>query len=208
MEKIIKINETNINEKIDFLAKEIKNGKVVIMPTSTIYGICGNALNENTVKRIYEIKRRAFSKPLIVLVNSRKMLDKITYGLNFTEEKLANKFWPGALTMILKKKETIPDIVTSNKDSVGIRIDSNRIVNNIIEKSNVPIVAPSANISDKENITSISDLDKDIIDLVDYIIDGGNLQNTEESTIVKVEGNQLNILREGKIKKEDIYDCL
>ena len=132
------------------------------------------------------------------------MLNKITYGINSIEEKIANKFWPGPLTIILKKKKIVPDIVTANQDSIGIRIDTNYIVNSLIKKSNVPIVAPSANISDKENITCIDEIEKEMFDLVDYIIDGGSLKSTEESTIIKINNEQIEVLREGKIKKKEL----
>ena len=204
MAKVIKLDEKNMINNIEFLAEELKNGKIFILPTSTIYGICGNALNENTVKKIYKIKKRQYNKPLIVLVNNKKMLNNITYGLNNIEEKIISKFWPGPLTLILKKKNIVPNIVTSNGDSVGIRVDSNKIVNSLIEKSNVPIVAPSANISNKDNITCIDDIEEEIFDLVDYIIDGGKLKDTQESTIIKVNNEQIQVIREGKIKKNEL----
>ena len=204
MAKVIKLDEKNMINNIEFLAEELKNGKIFILPTSTIYGICGNALNENTVKKIYKIKKRQYNKPLIVLVNNKKMLNNITYGLNNIEEKIISKFWPGPLTLILKKKNIVPNIVTSNGDSVGIRVDSNKIVNSLIEKSNVPIVAPSANISNKDNITCIDDIEEEIFDLVDYIIEGGKLKDTQESTIIKVNNEQIQVIREGKIKKNEL----
>lgn len=201
---IINLDEEEINKKIEFLANKILEGKIVILPTSTIYGICANAFNEKKVKKIYEIKKRDYSKPLIVLVNSIEMVNSLTCGLNELESKIAKKFWPGPLTLVLKKNKKISDIVTAKKDTLGIRIDSNNIINKIIEKTGVPLVAPSANISGKKNIDCIENIESEMKDKVDYIVNIGKLDNLEESTLIKVENNKINVLREGKIKEKEL----
>lgn len=205
MNKIIEIDKIEEKELV-FLANELRNGKIFVLPTSTIYGICCNALNKDAVKKVYDLKKRESNKPLIVLVDSLDMLNDITYGLNNLEQKIVSKFWPGPLTIILKKKDIVPNIVTANSDTLGIRIDSNEIVNKLIERSRVPIVAPSANISGNNNIESIEDLEKEIVEKVDYIIDCGRIENKLESTLIKVENNEINILREGKIKRKEIEE--
>ncbi len=201
-----KLTEFEAYNNIDFLAQEIKKGKIIILPTSTIYGICCNALDKIAVKKIYKIKKREYNKPLIVLVNDYNMLEKVCFDLNKIESKIADNFWPGPLTMILQKKNIIPKIVTANNNTVGVRIDLNNLVNLLIEKAGVPIVAPSANISGSGNITSIDELEDIIKENVDYIIDSGRLDNIIESTLIKVEKDSINILREGKISKEEIYN--
>lgn len=208
MKKIINIDssmdKTEIDKVLKKLSYEISLGKVAILPTSTIYGICTNALNKDSVERIYEIKKRNKEKPLIVLVNGIQMLNKITYGLSNLEEKIINKFWPGPLTLVLKKKKCISNVVTGGKDTVGIRWDSNYIINEIITNANVPIVAPSANISGNCNADSIENIEEEIKEKVDYIVDVGRLSDLKESTLIKVKNENLEILREGKIKKEEI----
>ena len=201
-----KINEQDLYNNIEFYANELKNGKIFVLPTGTIYGICTNALNKQAVKRIYKIKRREYNKPLIVLVDSFKMLKKICCDLNDLEIELASKFWPGPLTMILKKRKIVPNVVTANNDTIGVRIDSSQVVNTLIEKSGVPIVAPSANVSGNLNINSIELLEDEVKDRVDYIVDTGILDNVVESTIVKVEDNNIEILREGKLSKKEIFN--
>lgn len=200
------ISEQELYKNIDFYANELKNGKNFVLPTSTIYGICTNALNEQAINKIYKIKRREYTKPLIVLVNDYDMLKRVCFDLNEIENKIAIKFWPGPLTMILKKKSIIPNIVTANKDTVGIRIDSSKIINTLIEKSGVPIVAPSANISGNINITNIENLECSLKEKVDYIVSSGVLNNTIESTIVKVQDDNIEILREGKISNKEIFN--
>lgn len=197
------MDKTEVNKVLKKLAHEIRLGKIAILPTSTIYGICTNALNEESVRKIYEIKRRNNEKPLIVLVNGIKMLNKITYRLNRLEEKLVNKFWPGPLTLVLKKKKCISNVVTGGKDTVGVRWDGNYIINEIISNAKVPIVAPSANISGNCNADSIEKIEAEIKEKVDYIVNVGKLNDLKESTLVQVQNDNLKILREGKIKKEE-----
>lgn len=197
------MDKTEVNKVLKKLAHEIRLGKIAILPTSTIYGICTNALNEESVRKIYEIKRRNNEKPLIVLVNGIKMLNKITYRLNRLEEKLVNKFWPGPLTLVLKKKNCVSNVVTGGKDTVGVRWDGNYIINEIISNAKVPIVAPSANISGNCNADSIEKIETEIKEKVDYIVNVGKLNDLKESTLVRVQNDNLKILREGKIKKEE-----
>lgn len=198
------MDKIEVNKVLKKLAYEIRLGKIAILPTSTIYGICTNALNEESVRKIYEIKRRNNEKPLIVLVNGIKMLNKITYRLNRLEEKLVNKFWPGPLTLVLKKKKCILNVVTGGKDTVGVRWDGNYIINEIISNAKVPIVAPSANISGNCNADSIEKIETEIKEKVDYIVNVGKLNDLKESTLVQVQNDNLKILREGKIKKEEL----
>ena len=204
MKKVITKNDIKLKE----IADEIKKGKIFVFPTSTVYGIGTNAFNKEAVEKIYNIKRRDYKKALIVLINGYEMLNYITMPLNDIEKKLAETFWPGFLTLVLKKKDIIPDIVTASKDTVAVRYDANKLLNSIIDIANVPIVAPSANISNEPCINDIKDLSKMIYDSVDYVIDLGKINSNKESTIVKVEDNNVYILREGKIKKEDIFKCL
>lgn len=205
--QIININKNSskdeIKEKLDFLSSEIKKGKIAILPTGTIYGICANAFNKESIKKIYDIKKRDFSKPLIVLVNSLEMLDNITYGLSNLETKIITKFWPGPLTIILKKKANISNLVTADKETVGIRWDDSFIISQIIERINLPIVAPSANISGHENADCIENIETEIKEKVDYIVNIGKLTSLEPSTLIMTDKSDIKILREGRIKLKE-----
>ncbi len=204
LKKVLSLKNINL-EKV---SSEIKKGKIFVFPTSTVYGIGTNVFNKEAVEKIYNMKKRDYQKALIVLINGYEMLKDIVMPLNDIEKKLAETFWPGFLTLVLKKKDIIPDIVTASKDTVAVRYDANKLLNSIIDKAKVPIVAPSANISNEPCINDIKDLSKSIYDSVDYVIDLGKINSNKESTIVKVEDNNVYILREGKIKKEDILKCL
>ena len=194
----------NENDEISEISTGIKNGKIAIFPTETVYGIGANALNESAVKKIFVAKGRPSDNPLIVHISDFEMLNNLVNDLNEIEKLLVNKFWPGPLTVILKKKDIIPNIVTCGMDTVGIRMPNNKIALSIIKKAGVPIAAPSANISGRPSGTNISDIFNELNDKVDYIIDGGNTVIGLESTVVKVDKNIVKILRPGKISPDDI----
>lgn len=191
-------------EDIDLVATEIRNGKIAIFPTETVYGIGTSAFNEEACKRIYEIKQRPYDKPLIVLISDLEMLFEIVEDVNTIEKQLIEKFWPGPLTIIFGKKENtqLADVVTAGKSKIAIRMTNGKLVRELFQKAKVPIVAPSANLSGKPSGTKIANIVADLGDKVDYILDCGDIQDETVSTLVKVENGMIHILREGKIKKE------
>ena len=197
----------NINlERLKKPAKMIKEGKIVIFPTETVYGIGTNGFKSDSIKKIYELKKRDFNKPISLLVNSIDMIQTVAKDITDLEYALINRFCPGPFTIILKKKKEVPDILTANGDTVGIRMPDSLIAKTIIDYSGVPIATPSANISGKPSGTSIANIMKDFKDSVDCIIDNGESKLGIASTIVKVENEKPIILREGAIKKEEIFD--
>ena len=205
-------NQKNeIKEKeIAEAAQEIKNGNLVLFPTETVYGIGANALDEVAVKKIFEAKGRAGDNPLIVHVCNIEMVEKIVKEITDVEKKLIEKFWPGPLTIIFDRKseKIIPNVVTANLNTVGIRMPSNKIARKLIEKAGVPIAAPSANVSGKPSGTNVEDIIEELQDKVAYILDGGFSDIGLESTVIKVENNKINILRPGKITKEELEEVV
>ena len=191
------------------VANIIKQGGIAIFPTETVYGIGTNGLNEEAVKKLYEVKQRPLNKPISLLVNSIEMINKIANDITNLEYELIKKFFPGPLTIILKKKDIVPNILTSNSDTVGVRMPANKIALKLIEYSGVPIATPSANISGKPSGTNINDIMKDFKGKVDYFIDDGPSKMPISSTVVQVVNGIPNILREGIIKEEQIKEvCL
>ena len=186
---------------IDKICEVINNKGLVITPTDTVYGIMADAIDEDAIKKVYDIKKRGYNKPLIILVDSFEMLSHYTEELSEMEKKLMDRFWPGLVTFILKKNDKISDLITAGSDTVGVRIPDNKDLLEIIRRINRPVVSTSANITETPVITSIEMLEKEIIDNIDYIEDGGYLDN-QSSTIVKIDDNKLVILREGKITDE------
>ena len=204
--KYINLKDNIDLEKLKKPAKMIKEGKIVIFPTETVYGIGTNGFKSDSIKKIYEIKKRDFNKPISLLVNSIKMIESVAKNISDLEYALINRFCPGPFTIILKKKKEVPDILTANGDTVGIRMPDSLIARTLIDYSGVPIATPSANISGKPSGTSIANIMKDFKDSVDCIIDNGESKLGIASTIVKVENEKPIILREGAIKKEEIFD--
>ena len=195
------INENELNTTIN----AIKENELILMPTETVYGIAANAYSDEACKKIFEAKGRESDNPLIIHVSDKEMLYKIVEKPNEIEEKLINAFMPGPFTLILKKKDVISN-VACKLPTVGIRMPSNKIANEIIRKSNIPLAAPSANISGKPSGTKIEDIINELEDKIDVIIDGGECDIGIESTVVKVIDGIPTILRPGFITEEDIKE--
>ena len=204
-------NYLDFKEKIDYtklkeVAKTIKQGGIVVFPTETVYGIGTNGLKENSVKRLYEVKQRPLNKPISLLVNGINMINEIAQEITDLEKALIKEFFPGPLTIILKKKDTVPNIVTANSNMVGVRMPSNEIALKLIEYAGVPIATPSANISGKPSGTNMEDIMKDFEGKVDYFLDDGPSKIGISSTIVQVIDGVPHILRQGKITEEQIMN--
>lgn len=192
------INLDDIKQAADF----IKSGKLVIFPTETVYGIGADGLNSDAINDIFKAKGRKNDNPLILHVSSIDMVYRIAKNINEIELKLMNKFFPGPLTIIFDKKECVPYEATGGLDTVGIRMPSNIIANKLIEYSDTPIAAPSANVSGKPSGTNISDIIDELGNKVSCIIDGGDTKIGVESTVVRVIDNKIHILRPGYVTKE------
>ena len=197
-----KINENELNRVIEIL----KNDGIALLPTETVYGLAANALSDEASEKIFLAKGRAQDNPLIVHVASIEMVEKLVEKIGTVEQKLMEKFWPGPLTIIMKRKskKVVPNVTTANLDTVGIRMPSNQIAQKLIEKAGLPIAAPSANISGKPSGTNINDIFDELSSKVDCIIDGGTCEVGLESTVVRVIDGIPTILRPGKITPEQI----
>ena len=206
MKNYIDLKNTNNFKDIQIAANSIKNGNLVLFPTETVYGIGADGLNKQAVENIFIAKGRKQDNPLILHVNSVDMVNNITKNITDLEYNLMEAFFPGPFTLVLERKDIVPDIVTGGLDTVGIRMPSNEIALNLISLSNTPIAAPSANISGKPSGTNINDIFDELSDKVDTIIDGGSCNIGVESTVVRVIDNVPHILRPGKITPEQIKE--
>jgi len=204
MAKYLKINKNYQTNDLLEASNSIKEGNLVIFPTETVYGIGADGFNEDAIKKIYEAKGRKQDNPLIYHISDKDMLNKIAKDISKTEMKLIDNFFNGPFTIILNKKENVPDIATGGLKTVAVRMPSNKIALDLISLANTPIAAPSANISGRPSGTNIEDIYEELNDKVDYIIDGGNSKIGLESTVVRVIENKVHILRPGAITKEDI----
>jgi len=195
--------ETNY-DKLKVPAEILKQGGIVIFPTETVYGIGANALDENAVKKIYEAKRRPNDKPISLLVSNMDMIEMVAKNITELEYKLMEAFFPGPFTIILKKKDVVPDIVTCGTDTVGIRMPDLELTRKLIDFAGTPLATPSANISGKPSGTNLETIMQDFKDSVDFYIDGGESKLGVASTIVKVIDGVPHILREGSITREQM----
>ncbi len=195
--KDLKVDE----EKIKEAAEIIKNGGIVAFPTETVYGLGADALNEKAVKKIFEAKGRPQDNPLIIHVAS-KDVEKYAQNIPDIAKKLMDKFCPGPLTVILKKKDIIPYITSANLDSIGIRMPSNEIALKLIELSGTTIAAPSANISGRPSPTDYERCIEDLDGKVDCILGGDKSNVGVESTIVDCTVYPPMVLRPGGITLE------
>ena len=189
-------------------AELIKQGKIVVFPTETVYGIGTNGLDEQAVKRLYEIKQRPFDKPISLLVSNMEMVNNIAKDITEIEYKIMEKFFPGPLTIILKKKDIVPDIVTAGQETVGVRMPAGKIARELVEMSGVPIAAPSANMSGEPSGTDFENVKKDFEGKADFFIDGGISEIGISSTLVKVVDDKIQILRQGSITLEEIEESI
>lgn len=200
---------SNISEdKLKKINNYLKEGQLVIFPTETVYGIGAIATSDKAVSRIYKAKGRKSDNPLIVHLSSVSEIEKYAHIENEVERTLINTFMPGPFTIILKKKDNIPNTVSGGLDTVGIRVPSNKIAHSILSYNNLPVAAPSANISGRPSGTNIEDIYNEFKDKVPCIINGGSSQIGLESTVVRVINNIPVILRPGYITKEDILNTI
>lgn len=182
----------------------LSNGQVIVYPTDTLYGLGADIYNKDAVKHIFEIKKRPFDLPISVAVSCIEDLEKIAYVHNKTK-KVIDQFLPGKLTIILKKKKTVPSIVTSNKENIAIRIPDNIIALELLSVFG-PLTCTSANIHCKPTPTVISDVQMQFKDSnISVYIDDGKLQS-KASTIIDLTCDTPKIIREGVITKKDIMD--
>ena len=200
---IYKATEENIAKA----GKILKNGGVVAIPTETVYGLAANALDKKAVAKIFAAKGRPADNPLIVHITDAKDIEKYAYP-NEKAAALAKKFWPGPLTMILPKKDCIPDIVSAGLDTVAIRCPSHPVARAIINAAGVPLAAPSANISGKPSATTAKHVLKDFGENIDAVIDGGTCDCGVESTVVTVATEPPVLLRPGFVTPEQLREIL
>jgi len=196
------IELTCSNSDLDNASKIVLNGGVVIFPTDTVYGLGCDPFNNISVERIFAIKKRS-DKPLPVLCNSINSVSKLV-EVNKVAEELMKKHWPGPLTLVLKiKNNSLPKLLTNNSKFLGVRIPNNKYTIDFIEKCNGYVVGTSANISGREAFYSIDGLDKELSNC-DAIINGGDTSLKLESTVVKINGTEIEKIREGFIKFNDL----
>ncbi len=180
-------------------AELLRAGEVVALPTETVYGLAANALDGAAVERIFKIKGRPASNPIIVHVAEEKMARRCVADWTPLAEKLARAFWPGPLTIVLPKAKEIPDIICAGGMTVGVRWPSHPFMQEVIKLCGFPLAAPSANPSNQLSPTNAQHVEKHLGDKIPLIVDGGQCQVGLESTVVDLSVSPPRLLRSGMI---------
>ena len=200
----------NTEEDIKTAAELLKNGGVVGIPTETVYGLAADALNPEAVKKIFKAKGRPGDNPLIVHICDFSDIERLNLVTKIpdTAKKLADAFWPGPLTMIMKKSDVIPNEVSAGLDTVAIRFPSHKTAQAIIRESGTVLAAPSANISGSPSPTTAQHVMNDMDGKIDAVLDGGASEVGLESTVITLAGDVPRVLRPGGITVEMLESVL
>ncbi len=206
---ISKIDINNIDkQEIKKQAKLLTEGKTVIFPTETVYGLGANALDEEAVKKIYEAKGRPSDNPLIVHIHDKDQVYDLAKDVNDKAKCVIEKFWPGPITIILAKKDVVPHRTSGGLDTVAIRMPKHPIAREIIKEAKVPVAAPSANISGRPSPTKGEHVYEEMKGRVSGIVLGGDSDLGLESTVLDLTTNNPMILRPGSVTKEELETLL
>jgi L-threonylcarbamoyladenylate synthase len=207
--EIIKISIASPDKTtVSKACKILSAGGIAVYPTDTAYGIGVNAYDEKAIRKLYELKGRGFNKPTHVIVRDWKMIEEVAIP-SASAKKLYDKFLPGPITLILKKKGVISDTLTANLPTLGVRIPDNKVTKLISKHVPFPYTTPSANRAGGKTPYSLKEIRKELdIKSVDLILDAGSLTKTLPSTLVDVSANTPKVLREGPVSEELILNLL
>lgn len=194
-----------MNEEINKIIDVLSKGEIAILPTDTVYGLTGDATSLKAIKLANDIKKREKPQPLLILVSNIDMLKKYTKNISDLELEVINKYWPNKLTILFEKNDLLSDELTASSPYVGVRMPNNKLLLDIMNKYNKPLLSTSANIHSKDVITKISLLEDEMRDSVSYIYDAGELSTTA-STLIKIENGKIKILREGELASQILKD--
>lgn len=204
----IQANENNLTGVAQKAGCVLQNGGIVAIPTETVYGLAANALNGEAVKKIFAAKGRPQDNPLIVHITEFSEVHGLVSEVPDSAKALAEKYWPGPLTIIMPKSEKIPDEVSAGLDTVAIRMPAHPVARAIIKAAGVPLAAPSANISGRPSPTRAKYVYEDMNGKIDMIIDGGQSAVGVESTVITLAVNPPRLLRPGGITVEQLRAVL
>lgn len=202
--KVYYLNENRKKNELEEAAQIIRDGGLLAIPTETVYGLGADALNKNAVLKIFEAKGRPQDNPLLIHIPDASWLEKYCEDIPPLAYRLAEVFWPGPLTMILKSRPCIPDETTCGLDTVGVRCPDNEVTAEIIRLAGVPVAAPSANRSGHPSCTSAETVLDDFAGRIDGVVDDGPCRVGVESTILDLTSTPPKLLRPGGLSLEEI----
>lgn len=197
-----------ITTEIDTAAQIIRAGGLIAVPTETVYGLAGNGLDAAAVEKIYEVKGRPAIKPLSLMVPDADAMELYCENVPAQAKTLANKYWPGPLTIVMKSKDCVPDIVRAGGTTVGLRCPDHELTLKALKAARVPFAAPSANPSGEPSPKNARKVAEYFDGIIDAIIDGGECGIGTESTIIDMSSTPYKILRPGALSEDEVFDTL
>ncbi len=202
------VHKTETGTDIEWAAQLLQSSELVAIPTETVYGLAANGLDEEAVKKIFTVKKRPLSNPLILHFKDIESMVEFTGELSPSAHRLAQHFWPGPMTLLLDRREQIPGIVNAGKKRVAVRIPMHPLLLKLLKSVHFPIAAPSANLYGRVSPTKAEHVAKEFDGSIPYILNGGPSSKGIESTIVGFENDKVVVYRLGAIPVEDIESCI
>lgn len=205
----VKILNNQIPEAfLDEASQTLKKGGCIVIPTFCLYGMAANAMDEAAVRRIFDIKRRPLTNPILLLIKDMDAVGPLVKKIPDEAKALMKTFWPGNLTIVFEATDQIPEVITSGTGKVGLRVPSNPIARALCHSVPFPLTGTSANIAGEPGASAFTELHPDIVNGADIAIDAGHLAGGNGSTVVDVTTTPVRVLREGTIPKSKIYSLL
>lgn len=193
---------------IEAAAFHIKNGGVVVFPTSGLYGLGADAFNPESIQKLFEIKGRSLSNPILLLIREQEQLAKLVREIPVVASRIIDKFWPGKVTIVFNALPHLSKLLTGGSGKIGVRMCGHPAAKRLIEAVGGPITGTSANISGKPGCSQIEDLDPVIHDRVDFIVDTGPLSGGAGSTVIDISVSPPRIIREGAVSAAEIFEII
>lgn len=191
-----------------YAAALLSRGELVVYPTDTVYGLGAAASNEEAIRRLFSIKGRSLDKALPLLLSDASMLDRVVEEVSIVARKLIDRFWPGALTIVMRRRPGFRSLALAGQDTVGVRVSDESIVRDIIHTLGEPVTGTSANRSGTRSPASAQEAAMQLGDLVPLVIDGGPRPGARESTVVDVTVSPPRIVREGAVSRQELENVL
>ena len=194
--------------KIETAVDVLSRGGVAAIPTDTLYGLAACAFDERAVEKVYDLKGRPEGMALPLLLSKPEDIEQCAAGLTEGAMALAERFWPGAVTLVVRKRAEVPDIVTAGMETVALRVPDHPVPREIANLLGAPITGTSANLSGRPGLTSADAVRKEFGDALEFVLDGGVAMGGVASTIVDMTGEDVRILREGSVSRDEILAAL
>lgn len=190
---------------INRAGETMENGGTVVFPAQYLYGIAGDAFQKETVEQVFQIKKRPYQKPLLLLVKNRNQLGPLVTDIPKAAEKLMSRFWPGNVTLVFSASNRVPDRITAGTGKIGIRMPLHPVARALVERLDTPITGTSANISGTPGCARVDRIDPAFLEKTDLVLDAGELKSGKGSTLVDITSTPIRVIRPGEIPTQEIF---